>query len=147
MNITRVILVATLDAEDFTYSFTYAGLFAGLEIYIGITTACLPTLGPLILKEKSGHVGQRRKTYTPVSGPTTGTLKKTRDRVYDEGAFERLPDDELLLREVAGSGQIANERAVWASAPNDSSVSGNAPEGTISVQTDMNVFSSHAREQ
>ncbi|KAK2745694.1 hypothetical protein FQN57_003591 [Myotisia sp. PD_48] len=52
MNLTRVILVITEDAEDFTFSVVYARLFASLEIYVGIITACLPTLGPLVLREK-----------------------------------------------------------------------------------------------
>ena len=62
-NVTRVVLIAYSNPNDFTYSLANIGLFAGLEVYIGLITACLATLEPLIGREKLGCRAQRRKAH------------------------------------------------------------------------------------
>ena len=100
MNFTRVLLVAFANAADFTYSFTYAGLFAGLEIYIGIITTSLPTFGPLFSRGKLGSVFQQKEVCTLGRRSVLVDLSKgrTKNHTFDESTFERL-DDDIPLRE------------------------------------------------
>ncbi len=148
MNITRVALEATANAADFTYSLTNAALFAGLEVYIGIITACLPTLGPLISKERRNYSGQKRKLYTPGDRPSVRSASKGKSgrQTFDERAFEQLGDDDIPLRQVLAHGGINDDRAAWTDSHGDTSASqsktGMVPDGVINVRTDLQVFKS-----
>ena len=102
INLTRVILVAKLDAADFTYSFAYAAILAGLEVNIGITSACMVTFGPLILREKFGV--NTRWIRRLISRSRFGLLASSKGAVsgttIDQRPFESLGDDDILLREA-----------------------------------------------
>ena len=153
MNITRVILEASSDANDFTYSLTDAGLFAGLEVYIGIITACLPTLGPLITRKKSGYGLYRRKAYTPPSrssfkGPLKGTISS---RIFNQRDFDRLGEDDISLRQVPSHDGKTDTTAWLAGSRGDISPNQSAKsamlDGVISVKTDMQIFRSSMEEE
>ncbi|KAM0800493.1 hypothetical protein BDR22DRAFT_963170 [Usnea florida] len=145
INIIRVILVARLNATGFTYSFTYAGIFASLEVSLGIITACMPTLGPLTSRKTSVFAAQKPSVYSTERrlGLSSSSKGNTSDQIFKQRAFERLGDDELMLREVIAYGANSDGRANGANTLSDTSASlstgDTAPEGVINVSTDMQV--------
>ena len=143
MNITRVILVATLNAADLTYSVTYAGIFASLEVYLGIITACMPTLRPLISRKNFVFAAQKPSGYSAERrlGLSASSKGNTSDHIFKQRAFERLGDDEIMLREVIAYVANSDGRTNGANTLSDISASlstkDTAPGGVINVATDM----------
>ncbi|KAI5779977.1 hypothetical protein EDC01DRAFT_668681 [Geopyxis carbonaria] len=123
MNITRVVMIATSDTVDYTYSLTNAGIFKGLEVYLGIVTSCLPTFGPLLVREK---VMSRSHTFK--NSNFTGPSKAS---THNRSLFETVGGDDIPLRKVTAQGGRD---------PYAVSMHG---EG-ISVKTEVQVFGSPA---
>jgi hypothetical protein len=155
MNLTRVILEATADQLDFSYSLTNAGMFAGLETFIGIIVSCMPTFGPIFSKENNSYSSRQQRAYKASSSRTAAhESSRKRNKVddsFDDGDFHRIGDDAIPLngasKKVVPHDPLAHRGAAWVS-PGESRTSTpfigeeGTPSGAIRVQSEVKVFTS-----
>ena len=145
MNVTRIVFEATSDPDDFTFGLTNAGLFAGLEVYIGIITACLPTLGPLIVRELHSFSVRQAKVCTPARpngslGFRAPPKLLSNSYGFDVGSFDQLAKDDIPLRGTATIVQSNSDISP------SQSLKRVVPDGQINVRTHMQVFKSSTEE-
>jgi hypothetical protein len=139
MNLTRIILEAIADQNDFTFSLTNAGLFAGLEIYIGIIVSCLPTLGPLLSRENTSLSSRQKAAYSHSQSHSRKTIAGSgRVRVNDSfnsTGFDRLSDDRIPLDSL-GKGMVAHKTNISIANESTEHIASNR---TINVRNEVRV--------
>jgi len=138
MNLTRVILVSISDSPDFTFSLITIALFGGLEVYIGVVVACMPTLGPLIFRQKFTASAIEDKQYASGSNaPLKNSKLSANDTTFYENDFDGLGDN-IPLREVTAHGGNDNRSVASSTRPTRD----NLGSGGINVKTELQLFSS-----
>ncbi|KAI9664133.1 MAG: hypothetical protein M1821_007624 [Bathelium mastoideum] len=138
MNIVRLSYGATLDLEDVTYTLLFIALFAGLEAFIGIIIACLPTLGPIIWRIRSDgstdHNRWRANDYQL-------SLNRKEPRRYLRD-LESLDNDNVPLTDF-GMPQAGSTSVFAPSIPQRADLNRPLPSrNVIKVDTDLRVYDS-----
>lgn len=97
INIGRIIRLANCDARDQTFCIEQSMMFTYAETSIGITVACLPLLGPVLLPQRfdssSGQTRQLQHRYQRRwDAPTTARTRLRGTEV--DGSFHQLDADD-----------------------------------------------------
>ena len=93
LNLARIILTVRVEQDDFTYSLINLAIFAGLEIWVGIIIACIPTLQPCWRKIRDSalytlNMSKHRSSYLASADEVP-----LRDILSTNDQFQRIVDD------------------------------------------------------
>lgn len=93
LNIARIVVTFIVNQEDSSYSFTDAAVLGGLEIWVGICIACMPTLQPCWqkLQRVISHSLDFLKGKSSCATSTADV--PLRDGIFKRDRFQRLSDD------------------------------------------------------
>ena len=137
MNITRIILEVIAEQDDFTFSLTNAGLFSGLEIYIGIIVSCLPTLGPLLTREQFSLSSRKKAACNNGHSRKNaiGSKHVGADDTFNNTGFDRLSDDIIALDSLE-EGMVAHRTNISTSNQSTEHI---VSKGGINVRNEFRV--------
>lgn len=99
MNITRIVIVVRQDSADLTYAVAQIGLFSILEVNVGMICAGLPTLGPLIFRDRRRRGSAEGRINTFMRQRLAGVGKSADSRQSDP-TLSTLTDDAVPLHSV-----------------------------------------------
>ncbi|KAL8956757.1 MAG: hypothetical protein Q9193_005804 [Seirophora villosa] len=131
----------TVDPEtknDFVYGLGNIGLVTHLEVWIGISVACMPTLAPLYSKYLAPMFS--RKTHTSQKGmkEAKSTVRRSKKRGFWTRNFSRLDDDTTLELEE-GHLTGGTESVIYSLGPTESADDNN-PQRSIGVTHDIELL-------
>ena len=139
------ITVQSITETDFVYGLGNIGLVTHLEVWIGITVACLPTLTPLFSK----YLAPILSRVTGNSGKSTGQrhLKEAQNTIgggdsrgFNRKYFNRL-DKESILEMEEGQNFSKVEATVGSfSGPEEEDEDWMNKPGAINVRHDVQVY-------
>lgn len=167
MNATRIGLTLTGNAEDWTYALVDVAICSGIEVWLGLIAACIPTLAPILnhisdrrtsnasrehLKRSLGQAHSSRLCRSGRDG--TWEIDKYGQGLHQDGLretqFERLADDDVPLSTRGPTYQeqtIGTETIATAEVPGDESLSVGAPQleaGDIGIRTEISISTDSA---
>ncbi|KAH8424837.1 uncharacterized protein LDX57_002580 [Aspergillus melleus] len=140
MNMTRIALVVNQNVSDVTYSISQIGLFI-LEVNVGMVCAALPTLGPLIFRDRSGSGPGTCSS----SGKINSFVRRRNANLSRTHPFSEIPtlvdtDDEAMpLRDVTAKGSDDARPSPRRPRPPGPHPQSPRADKNISVQTDFYV--------
>ncbi|KAL8925885.1 MAG: hypothetical protein Q9172_002038 [Xanthocarpia lactea] len=160
VNATRIGLTLTSDAKDWTYALIDVAICTGIEVWLGLIAACLPTLAPILkhlLDRRNDHSSREHQKrgfwhrHSPrLSRHNRGgnwELDKHSQPSEDEESreihFGRIDEDVVPLKPRNPTFQeegIRTERVATAGFPRDPSKSAADPQlnaGDIRIRTDI----------
>ncbi|KAL8761305.1 MAG: hypothetical protein Q9184_002574 [Pyrenodesmia sp. 2 TL-2023] len=167
VNATRIGLTLTSDPKDWTYALIDVAICTGIEVWLGLIAACLPTLAPILkhlLDRRNGYSsreqhkgGFRQSNSTRPSRNNRGGnwesdkhFQRREDEESREMHFDRIDDDDVPLkpRDLTFQEEAARTKTVaTAGLPRDTSMSVadlRLDAGDIQIRTDIFVSTNSA---
>lgn len=97
MNITRIFIVVRQNTSDLTHAVAQIGLFSILEVNVGMICAALPTLGPVIFRDRRRRGSSEGRINTFMRHRMAG---KSADSRPSDPTLSTLDDDAVPLHSV-----------------------------------------------
>lgn len=136
-NAFRVAYTLSIPASDFTWLFVVEGFIVGVELYIGIAIACIPTLKPVA--ERFGR-SKGLTTAGKTSSSKTNGLNSSHNE-FERRNYTELDDGYLLEDRTKTFGQHS---AVASKSLDTTTTSGvHDDERAVTVRTDLSVYETH----